>query len=435
MKEPSGNKTFDPGPLIMLGVTVLCALALLLFGNGDPGRHPAPAPVTSTPFPAPAGLRIAVASDLHLDPDNVDKSGEPPETVYNLELADALLWDARAQGAEILLLTGDLVNGGKLHKHRALIEKLSRAEDAGLAVYVLPGNHDLAPVSQAEFAALYGPFGYDEACSRDPASLSYCVRREDLMLLMMDTGGYAPGAVDLPGSGMPESGEAFLSEATLGWAEEQLTQARQQGLHVLCAGHYNLLSELSRQPGSGVYLENADRFAGLLREYGVPLYLSGHMHISAVTQTAGLTELLTPYLLAYPTGYTVLDLTETTLHFTPRRIDVNAWARETGRQDPVLLDFAAWQQEGLRSYSAENVRYMAERNPLSAREQEQAAAFFYAVMDAFWDGSLYDRRGELEAMAGYGPFFRCAESYSYSWWLKDLIQSASPLLRGFTLKW
>ena len=38
-------------------------------------------------------------------------------------------------------------------------------------------------------------------------------------------------------------------------------------------------------------------------------------------------------------------------------------------------------------------------------------------------------------MDGYGPFFRCAESYSYGWWLKDLIQSASPLLRGFTLTW
>ena len=65
-----------------------------------------------------SALRIAVASDLHLDPDNTDKS-QGNEVVYNMELVDALLWDARQQGAEMLLLTGDLVNGGKPHRHEA----------------------------------------------------------------------------------------------------------------------------------------------------------------------------------------------------------------------------------------------------------------------------------------------------------------------------
>ena len=73
-----------------------------------------------------SALRIAVASDLHLDPDNTDKS-LGSEVVYSLELVDALLWDARQQGAEMLLLTGDLVNGGKPHRHEALAEKLHRA--------------------------------------------------------------------------------------------------------------------------------------------------------------------------------------------------------------------------------------------------------------------------------------------------------------------
>ena len=92
------------------------ALALLLSGCGGTAVTVPDNP----PLPAAAGLRVAVATDLHLDPDHTDKSGTPAAAAYNLELVDALLWDARQQGAEILLLTGDLVNGGKVHRHEAL---------------------------------------------------------------------------------------------------------------------------------------------------------------------------------------------------------------------------------------------------------------------------------------------------------------------------
>ena len=257
-------------------------------------------------------LRIAVASDLHLDPDNTDKS-QASEAVYNMELVDALLWDARQQGAEMLLLTGDLVNGGKPHRHEALTEKLRQAEREGLPVYVLPGNHDLAPVGQREFAAFYEEFGYAEAFSRDPGSLSYCIIRDRVMLLMMDTAGYSVSAIDLPGAAVHSSMDPFFSEETLQWAEACLQTAQERGLLVLAAGHYNLLPEISRQPGSGYCIENGDRFTILLKAYGVPLYLSGHMHTRGVYQEEGLTELLTEYLLGYPTGYSLLDLSKNTL--------------------------------------------------------------------------------------------------------------------------
>ena len=52
-------------------------------------------------------------------------------------------------------------------------------------------------------------------------------------------------------------------------------------------------------------------------------------------------------------------------------------------------------------------------------------------MSSFWDGSLSEKRAAIEAMPGYGPFFRCAEGYAYGWWLKNLIATASPLLKGF----
>lgn len=251
----------------------------------------------------------------------------------------------------------------------------------------------------------------------------------------MDTSGYSLGAIDLPGAGKRQNNEAFLSEETLRWAETMLREAASRGLPILCAGHFNLLTEESRNPeASGYHVENGERFAALLRKYGVPLYLSGHTHVRAVYQEGGLTEQVTEYLLSYPTGCTVLDLRDKELRCLPRRVDVNGWASETGSTDPVLLNYAAWQQEQLRAYSVENVAYMSQRNPISRREQEEAADFFYAVMDAFWRGELYERREEMKALPGAEAFRRCAEGYAYGWWLSDLLENVSPLLGGYTLQ-
>ncbi len=416
-------------------VCLLLSLAVLLSAaacRSAPSRSEPPR-VEPTPFPPREGLRIAVASDLHLNPDDTDKGPEATAVQYNMELVDALLWDAARQDAEMILLTGDLVNAGRPARHAALAEKLKRAEAGGLDVYVLPGNHDLAPVTQSEFAEFYADFGYRAAFSRDGASLRYCVVRDGLMLLMMDTGGYGAVAIDL--AGPPAHEEAFLSEQTLRWAGEMLRKAAAEQLRVLCAGHYNLLPDIARQGAGGYWVENGDRFTALLRQSGVPLYLSGHMHLRAVYREDGLTELLTEYPLAYPTGYSVLDLTDGGIRYRPRRADVDAWALQAGERDPILLGYAAWQQEGLRAYSRSNVEYMSQRNPLTRKEKRRAEEFFYAAMNAYWDGSLYEKRAELEGMPGYGPFFRCAEGYAYETWLKDLIETASPDLAGFTLPW
>ena len=115
-------------------------------------------------------------------------------------------------------------------------------------------------------------------------------------------------------------------------------------------------------------------------------------------------------------------------------MDVDAWAGETGQTNKELLHFSDWQQKQLKAYSTENVEYMAMRNPISNREKKEAEAFFYAVMNALYDGELYERREEMKAMPGAEPFYRCAEGYAYGWWLKDLLENVSPLLKGYTLE-
>ncbi len=414
---------------------LMLLLACLFTGCASPESADAPhAEVAAQrPLPEAEGLRIVVASDLHLDPES--RPGEKPiSTQFSLELVDALLWDAERQGAELLLLTGDLVNGGKAYHHEALCEKLARAEAAGLEVCVVPGNHDLAPVTQSEFAALYGEFGYAEAYSRDESSLSYCVRRGALMLLMLDEGGYPAAACDLPGSPGAGKRTAFLSEATLRWVSSMLDEAEAQGLRVLCAGHYNLLGDFAQDPANeGYYIEGGAALAKLLREHGALLYCSGHIHTRAVSREDGLRELVTEFLLGYPTACGVLDLSERQLRYTPYRIDVDGWAAQSGQTEPILLSYARWQQDALRESCDAAVAGMAQGKALSEGEQSEAAAFFYAALDAYWQGTLSARREALEAMPGCALFFRCAEGYAYGWWLRELLENASPELAGFTV--
>ena len=163
----------------------------------------------------------------------------------------------------------------------------------------------------------------------------------------------------------------------------------------MAAGHFNLLPEISKQPGSGYCIENGDRFTEMLRTYEAPLYLSGHMHVRAVYQEEGLTELLTEYLLGYPTAYSLLDLSANGLQYSPRRIDVDAWAAEAGETDQVLLNYKDWQQEELYNYSVSNISYMSERNPITEEEKKNAVGFYYTVMNAFWSGTLSDQRSAV----------------------------------------
>lgn len=395
-------------------------------------------------LPASPGLRIAVASDLHLDPDNTDKTNAVSETVYNMEIVDALLWDARRQEAEILLLTGDLVNGGREAKHAALAAKLHAAEEEGLRIYVLPGNHDLYPVNQTTFTAYYADFGYSDAFSRDPASLSYSVIVDDLMLLMLDTAGYDPHAIDFS-AGLANAGSmgllsgssqdlAFLSEQTLSWVKSMLEEARDRNLFVLCAGHYNLLAPISRQPGSGYYVRNGEQLTALLQEFHIPLYLSGHMHLRGVYQEGGLTELLTECLTAYPVAYGVLDLTPQELVYTPCALDVTAWAWQTGQKDERLLRFADWQKELRVAGCRHTVELLAEKQGVSQEDAALASDFFYAFLEAYWRGNLADDAEALKQSAGYAPFMACAKGSTYGPWIQDLLEHVSPMLAGFTLE-
>ena len=298
-----------------------------------------------------SGFRAVIASDLHyIAPELTDggpgyqqilKNGDSKFMPYVEEITDAFLDEVLADPPDVVLLTGDLTFNGAEISHRRLAGKLQRLEDAGIPVLVLPGNHDVynenaalyrggsferVPfVSGESFAEIYRDFGPGEALSADSDSLSYVWQlNEQVWIMMLDEN----TAHDFCG----------LSDRSFQWIEAQLQKAREEGRFVLVAGHQNVFQHSIFR--GGYVIQGAQRLQELLRRYGVPLCLSGHLHTQHVQSEDGLTEIATSALCSYPCQYAVLTAEDGRLRYGTRRLDLAAWAERNGRPDAVFQDFA-----------------------------------------------------------------------------------------------
>ncbi len=298
-----------------------------------------------------SGFRAVIASDLHyIAPELTDggpgyqqilKNGDSKFMPYVEEITDAFLDEVLADPPDVVLLTGDLTFNGAEISHRRLAGKLQRLEDAGIPVLVLPGNHDVynenaalyrggsferVPFADSEsFAGIYRDFGPGEALSADSDSLSYVWQlNEQVWIMMLDEN----TAHDFCG----------LSDRSFQWIEAQLQKAREEGRFVLVAGHQNVFQHSIFR--GGYVIQEAQRLQELLRRYGVPLCLSGHLHTQHVQSEDGLTEIATSALCSYPCQYAVLTAEDGRLRYGTRRLDLAAWAERNGRPDAVFQDFA-----------------------------------------------------------------------------------------------
>ncbi len=301
--------------------------------------------------PHESGFRAVIASDLHyIAPELTDggpgyqqilKNGDSKFMPYVEEITDAFLDEVLADPPDVVLLTGDLTFNGAEISHRRLAGKLQRLEDAGIPVLVLPGNHDVynenaalyrggsferVPFASGEsFAEIYRDFGPGEALSADSDSLSYVWQlNEQVWIMMLDEN----TAHDFCG----------LSDRSFQWIEAQLQKAREEGRFVLVAGHQNVFQHSIFR--GGYVIQGAQRLQELLRRYGVPLCLSGHLHTQHVQSEDGLTEIATSALCSYPCQYAVLTAEDGRLRYGTRRLDLAAWAERNGRPDAVFQDFA-----------------------------------------------------------------------------------------------
>ena len=356
---------------------------------------------------------LIIASDLHyIAPDLTDRGSYFQQIIenadgkameYSEELIEAFTDQVIEQNPDALILSGDLTFNGARLSHESLTDKLRRIKEAGIPVFVIPGNHDLEnsmaasfegdsytlvdSVTEAEFEELYQEFGYREALSRDDTSLSYVAElARDLRVLMVDV-----NTVDSP---------ATVTDSTLSWVERQLQEAVAEGVHVIAVSHQNLLGHSSLF-SFGFTMGNSERLLELYEKYHVICNLSGHMHVQHITESErGLPDIASSSIATYPNQYGVLELDGLSAEYHTVPVDVSAWIGES--ENPDLQDFAAYARTFLW-----NTSYRQSASEISDDENGQILKKFFADInvpyiagrmdEAPWSDELYQKWRETAA--------------------------------------
>ena len=410
---------------------LLFSAAVLIGAFALAGRLESPA--------APAeSVTLFAATDLHYIAPSLTDNGEAfTELVTDADgkvmlkidpLVRAFAAQCAAERPDAVIITGDLSFNGARESHEALAAILAGIEEAGVPVYVMPGNHDLyssmaarfsgdeielaESVTASEFAGIYAEFGFDEALSRDTASLSYSVRlAPGLRLVMVDANTY--------------SNPGWVAAGTLEWVEAQLIEAESSGERVIAASHQNLYAH-SPLLMNGYMLGNSAQLEALYAEYGVIVNLSGHIHLQHIRAERNPPEIAGSSLAVSPNQYGVLTLGSGRAAYHTESVDAAAWAEREGTGDEELLNFAEYSrgffydtavaqglaEAGARENAIELAEYYAGVNTLYFAGRCDEISWDEELMDA-WSGSGFFIPMYLESIRASGAEDHTELSWEY----------------------
>ena len=287
------------GAMLTAGFFPSCAkdTASLRYDIGGEG-------IAARPYP---GASFAVISDLHVYDPALGSAGAAFEKALNadrklllesVELLDYATELILASGARFILIPGDLTKDGELANHELVAEKLKRFTGAGIAVYVVPGNHDInnpgavsyegnetAPVptvSAEDFARIYNDFGFGAAIMRDDDSLSYVAEPvPGLWLLALDTCRYRENQ---PGHEEIVSGK--ISQRTADWIASALRIAADENKAVMAMQHHGAVEHWKGQSKlhPDYLIAGFADYGKFLASWNVRYIFTGHYHAQDISR-------------------------------------------------------------------------------------------------------------------------------------------------------
>lgn len=232
------------------------------------------------------------------------------------EILDAFFEQMQEYNPDLLIVSGDLSMNGEKASHEDFAAYLSKFEEKGISVLVIPGNHDINSqgaweirdnvarptevVTPEEFAEIYADFGYKEALKRDESTLSYVADiGNNYWALMLDASIYKDGVVKPGGR---------LEQDTREWIQEVLDAAKEQGVKVISTTHQNLLVHNENFISDYTILDGASIVESYIKE-GVAINLSGHLHcMNIVDRRENFYEVAMESLSVWPNLYGQLDI-------------------------------------------------------------------------------------------------------------------------------
>lgn len=200
-------------------------------------------------------------------------------------------WLKNADGADTVLIAGDLSFNGEKESHLEFIKLLNELKENGKRVFVVTADHDFKneddscfafdesgrltpePTRREELFDLYYEFGFKDALSVDRQHLSYAAQLCDgVRLLALNNDG-------------ADDGQRRFDESHIKWINEQTKKARDDGQIMFAMNHYPLL------PGQPIFSvvpsavqRESDTVTTMLADEGVHLVFTGHMHNHSINE-------------------------------------------------------------------------------------------------------------------------------------------------------
>ncbi|MFV0465732.1 MAG: metallophosphoesterase [Lachnospiraceae bacterium] len=373
---------------------------------------------------------IFIATDIHyLSKDlyvegsafeSYNSSGDGKLIQYTDEIVQSLGNEMKEQEPDVLIISGDLTNNGEKESHLDLAERLEEIEEeTGTKILVIPGNHDIANpwargfseteqyvtdmIGPDDFETIYQEFGYSEAISKDTDSLSYLsAPADEVWFLMLDTCIYDFN--ELLGSPTPNGD---ISEETFSWIRECSKMAEESGAQIVTVMHHNLLKH-NKNLYYGFTLDNNEQAMEVFRECGLELVLSGHIHLQDIMydgekEQDRIYDITTSALSVYPLHYGILEFTKDTGYsYHTESVDVNAWAKENGSKENLLLNF----NEYAKNYFSEisyNKAYdaLTQVEEYTQEEMSEMAETMSILNTSYFSGDMDSVKEEVKSSKGY----------------------------------
>ncbi len=199
----------------------------------------------------------------------------------------AFEWLEKADGADTVLIAGDLSFNGEKQSHIEFLKLLESLKKSGKRVLVITAGHDcnehpfaydetgrLAPegTKREELFDLYYDYGFADAIAVDREGLSYVSQLTDGIRLLA-----------LNNDGNETVGKTY-TPSQIEWIKEQTKKAREDGQMMIAMNHYPLIpgSPVLGFVGDDAVMKNADSVIEMLADEGVHLCFTGHMHNQSV---------------------------------------------------------------------------------------------------------------------------------------------------------
>lgn len=289
----------------------------------------------------------------------IEKTAAGKDLRYGKERMEALVEQVEREQPSLLLVSGDLTLNGEKQSMVELAQYFTQIEEKGTEVLVIPGNHDIASgwarvfkgdqqivtdqVTAQQFSDIFDNHGYQQASSRDQASLSYLAKPfSNAWFLMIDSNIYSDGY----GKGAPPTNGRIKKE-TLDWIDVQLQAAKEAGVSLIPVVHHNVLQQHAML-SKGYTLDNAADLKALFNQYGIQFGFSGHTHSQNIVEEdlgqVSYTEVVNGAFSIYPAVIGQLNLDDASIRYQKTQLDMASWTEKHQPSNPNLQNHLSYLQ-------------------------------------------------------------------------------------------